>query len=198
MTVEGKLEFRDIFKMTSRQWTEIGLKILKWRREDFDKGLFQNGRQKLPYKDKKYARYKANNMKRFTSGGQSKSFDPSHDYGGKRLYGSKSGTTDGDRLRRYAMASIQSTQSQFVDMKLTGTLIDGAQVSRVTDSSVEILVANKDHRNNMKVIGNRRYGREMNGLNDKNKRLVKVEILKMLNESLKKDMMKELTITVNG
>jgi len=190
-----KRQLEKALNLDAQFWrNEIGFKILrKEPPKDAKIGLMQNNKQKLPYFSKQYVKYKANNMRRFTKGGTAKSFDPSHDYPGKRLYGSKTATSKGGRLSGYEGIPIVSKQTQFVDMTLTGRMWKGLTVKKADKNSVTMTF---DPADKGKIIGNRRYGREVVGINDKNKMLVKNAILKKLDRNLKAQLSRTIKIKV--
>ena len=185
-------QLKNPFKLTTTFWKSIGALVLREVRKDTKEGLFQNNLSKLRYKSLQYARQKAAGMRRVTKGGKLKDFDPSHDYPGRRLYGKKTATTKGGRLSGFEGKKIASTNVAFVDMTLTGETLAGFHVKQVDPQGVTMAYNSAD---TDKIIGNQKHGYDIVGLNDKNRLLVKNEILKELGLSAKDH--KQITINVN-
>lgn len=179
------------FKLTTTFWKSVGALILREVRKDTKAGLFQNNLSKLRYKSLEYMRQKAAGMRRVTKGGKLKAFDPSQDYLGNRLYGKKTPTKKGQRLTGFEGKKISSTNVAFVDMTLSGETMAGFHVKSVDQSGVDMSYNSADAD---KIIGNQRYGYDIVGLNDKNRRLVKLAIMKEL--GLKAESHKKIIVDV--
>ena len=184
-------QLKNPFKLTTTFWKSIGALVLREVRKDTKAGLFQNNLSKLRYKSLQYVKYKANQMRRLTTGGKLKDFDPSFDYPGKRLYGKKTATTKGKRVSGFTGKKIASTNVSFVDMTLTGETMAGFHVKTVDQQSVTMAFNPPD---TDKILGNQKHGYDIVGLNDKNRMLVKNEIMKEIGLSAKDH--KKITINV--
>lgn len=163
-----KRQLEKALNLDAQFWrNEIGFKILKKEPpKDAKIGLMQDNKQKLPYHSKQYMRYKANGMKRFT---------------------------DGKRLKSYVGLPIVSKQTSFVDMTLTGRMWKGLFVKKADKFSVTMSF---DPADKGKIIGNRKYGREVVGINDKNKALVENRIRKKLSKNMRQVFGKVIKVRV--
>lgn len=167
-TIIQNIDISKILQLTPAWWKHLGGFIAKWVREDSKKGLFQNNAQHLAYRSRQYKKYKANDMRRFT---------------------------DGKRLQAYRGQSIESNKTQFVDMTLTGKLKKGLRPRSWTKYSVTMGYNPEDAK---KILGNKKYNRDVVGLNDKNKRLVKVELIKEFKKRQIEVIPKNITINIKG
>lgn len=157
-----------ILKLTPSWWKQLGGFIVKWIREDFAQGLFQNNKQHLAYRSKQYIKYKLNDMRRFT---------------------------DGKRLKSHYGDPIASRQTTYVDMTLTGKLKKGLRPRSSTSNSVTM---GYDPADAPKILGNKKYGRDVVGLNDKNKRLVKVALIKEFKKNQIEVIPKNININISA
>ena len=170
MKVNGiNKKLADTLKLTPTFWKKLGSYIAKWVREDFKNGVFQNDMQKLPYLSRQYTDYKSRRMALKTQPGK--------------------------RLRSYYAQSIQSNQTSYVDMTLTGKLKDSLRPVKSDSRSVTMSYSPAD-KNPEKIAGNRIYGREVVGLNDKNRDKVFDRILKEIDENLLSWAREEIKINI--
>ena len=167
-----KLKLEKIPVLGSKFWRELGGKIPFWVMDDAAKGLMQDNQQKLWYKSAQYKKYKANEMRKFGRG--------------------KKKTGKGDKLSGYKAVSTD-THTQFVNMKLTGQMLNSLGVVEEGDTYVDMSFK-PEHAG--KIIGNRELGREIVGLNWKNIRKAKVEIIRELKKRQLEFIPKNITITV--
>lgn len=183
----------NIVKLKIPEWTRLLQHCVQWIRADFKDGKMQDGKSNLQYISQQYKRYKANGMRRLTKGGNPKDFDPSHDYKGKRLYGKKTPTAKGSRVSGYYAKAIESTNTAFVDMTLTGNLKRGLSVKAVNETGGTIGYNPEDAK---KLQGNRRYGREVVGLNEENQEKLKKEIVEIYEKNAIDILAKDITINI--
>ena len=59
---------KDVIKLSKQFWNKTGQLAVQWIRADAEKGKFQNNTSNHPYKSEQYKKYKANDMRRFTTG----------------------------------------------------------------------------------------------------------------------------------
>lgn len=144
---------------------EIGQKTVQDIYEDFKAGLFQNGQSGLQYISQQYKRYKANGMNRFVKKG---------------------------RLKAYYGRTIESTNTSYVDMTLTGRLKKGLHLKGFSKGSWLFSYRPEDAG---KIEGNQKYGREVVGLNDKNKELFKSRLISTFDENIRTQL-KDIKIVV--
>lgn len=194
------MKLSDIPKLGSKFWKELGGKIPFWVKEDALKGLMQDNKQNLRYKSETYKKYKANDMRRFTRG-EGKTFSDKEGYFyGKTYFTNKKagfskskGFGTGQRLKEYKGQPIESRDTQFVNLTLTGKMINSLKPKNSGEDWV-IMAFSPDQAG--KVIGNKRYGYNVVGLNDKNKLKVKAA---MITEMKKRqlELPKKLVINVS-
>lgn len=174
-------DLKQIVFLGSGFWKKEALKIKKWIITDARAGIFQNGRGLKSYISETYKKYKANNMRRFTKGGKLKEIDPSQDYPGKRLYGTKQDAKKGKRIAGLAGVPIKSTNTDYVDMTLTGKLLEGLHAESVDDSGVTMSYNEVDRG---KIEGNRKYDREIVGLNEENIEKLRNDIIEQYSKNM--------------
>lgn len=160
-----KINIDKIFTQMSKHWKRIGGLAIKWIREDARSGKFQNNGSGYRY-SKQYAKYKENDMRRFT---------------------------DGKRLKSHYASSISSHQTNYVDMILTGQTLRGLKVRSVENDGVTLGYEPADTK---KIIGNRARGYDIVGLSQENIAKVKEELSKGLSDELKKVMKDKIVIEV--
>jgi|GEM_PF-2956404 len=182
-----------IFYLGSNWWKKEGQKIRGWIISDAKNGIFQNGRGLKSYISEQYKRYKENGMRRFTRGGALKDFDPSFDYPGKRLYGSKRGTKRGEKISGLKGVSVKSTNTSFVDMTLTGRLLEGLHVESANDSGVTMSYNEEDRG---KIEGNRGLDREVVGLNEENIEKLRQDVIQEFQKNMSEVFSKDININV--
>jgi hypothetical protein len=181
------VEINNIIKLSKSFWTKTGQLALQWIRADAEKGKFQNNTSNHPYKSEQYKKYKANDMRRFTtkSGKQAKTAIQGK---GNKTYGS------GGRLKEFYTKHIESRQTQFVNMILTGDLFKGFKVKKSDNTSVTIGF-NPNKADIGKLTGARDLGRELVGLSKENVEKVKGLIVDEFNKN-KKALPKVIKISV--
>jgi len=89
---------------------------------------------------------------------------------------------DGKRLKGQYAQKITSTRTDKVDLTLTGDMINSLRPVKSSQLGVEIAVGS-EHIG--KVVGNRRYGREILSLHKGNQRKVKLDILNVIDKNLR-------------
>ena len=125
----------------------MAVKINELVRQDSLKSKWQDGKTGGSY-SKQYAKYKANNMRRFT---------------------------DGKRLKKYKGVSIVSNKTNKVNMTLTGDMANSLKLKtkEVTGAGGSFVMSYKNDKETIgKVIGNQELGRDVVGLNDKNQKII--------------------------
>ena len=139
-----------------------------WVYKDGEKGLMQNNTQKHPL-SQKYREYKNKDMRRLD---------------GKRL-----------RNKKYPLEgrSLHTIGKPHVTMILTGDTIGGLHGEKATKNGITMSFMPKDA---PKVIGNKQRGYDIVGLNDKNIRLIKAEMIKQFNKNKVKYLKKNIVISV--
>lgn len=176
-------------------WKRLGQKVAQWIREDAKKGIFQtpNGQSSKPTYNETYAKYKANDMRRFTTGEATKTYtDKKGNERGLFFDNKKTKTaiqrkTDstfgtGKRLKSYYGQSIESRQTGFVDMTLTGQTLKGLHVKSSDENSVTLAYNSKDAG---KIIGNQeKYDRALVGMNDKNIEKARQEVISEMRKKI--------------
>ncbi|HOI28205.1 MAG TPA: hypothetical protein PLZ15_00490 [Melioribacteraceae bacterium] len=181
-------------------WKKLGANIIKWVRDDFQRGIFQNNKSGLDYKSDEYKKYKANDMRRFTTGEGQTFSDKTGYFFGKTYFHNKKAKqkkgksyTTGQRLKEYYGTSIESHQTGYVDMTLTGQLKKGLAVKDVSDNSVTLGYNSADAG---KIEGNRKYGREVVGLNDNNIEKTRDMIIQEMKKNLLSGMQGDINIEI--
>ena len=167
--------------LTPQEWKEVGAYANKLIQNDMTAGKFQNDRSNLQYRSQQYKKYKANAMQ-LQKYRQSRLVNPET---GKVLRNMKKKTEKSKgRLFNYYGKQIESTNTAFVDMTLTGTLKKSLRVVRSWASGVE---SGYESGNSAvgKIVGNRRYGREVLGLSTENIKKVKDFIQEIMRRHIK-------------
>lgn len=111
--------------------------------DDAKNGIMQNGNT-YGYKSKTYMKYKANDMRRFTN---NKSNNKSKV--------KKKKQSVNPRLKAYKGLTIESNETSFVNMTVTGRALKGLHVSSATTNNAVLSYKQRDV---MKVIGNKNRG----------------------------------------
>lgn len=143
--------------LTKEDWRKIGAYANKLIQNDFAVGKFQNNRSGLSYRSQEYKRYKVNGMKKISGQG---------------------------RLKIYYGQPIESTNVSFVDMTLTGRLKKSLAIKQDLPNGIRSGYSTSD-KNPGKILGNRRYGREVLGLSDENQKKVKVLVVELMRAHIK-------------
>ena len=163
-----KLNLNKIPVLGKQWWGGLSGFISKWVYQDATVGLFQGkfDIQKQMYRSEQYVKYKANEMRYFGRGKEKK---------GK-----------GEKIRNkyvdYKSVST-NTQTQFVNMMLTERTINSLAMEDSDDTGVT-MAYKPEHTG--KILGGKKWGRNLVGLNDKNVRLVKVQMIKEYKDKLGK------------
>ena len=168
--------------MGKKFWKAMGEKIGGiggWVYDDGVKGLMQNNTQKHPLSPG-YKKYKDNDMKRFTDG--------------KRL-GASPFKGRALKQRKFPLVgrSLFTIGTPHVTMLLTGDTIGGLKGKKVTKNGITMSFRSKDA---PKIIGNKALGYDIVGLNTKNIRLIKVEMIKQFKKNKVKFIPKNIVINV--
>ncbi len=162
----GKVPF-----MGKKFWKAIAKKIGGiggWVYDDGVKGLMQNNTQKHPLSPK-YKKYKDKDMRRLD---------------GKRLKNKK---------HPLEGRSLFTIGTPHVTMLLTGDTIGGLRGTKATKNSVTMAFRTRD---TPKIIGNKARQYDVTGLNTKNIRLIKVEMIKQFKKNKVKFLKKNIVINV--
>ena len=178
---------RNILNIPRDNWRTMLQHCVQWIRADFKTGKMQDGQSGLQYKSEQYKKYKANAMKRFTKTKVKKEKTTGIEYLGMKK--SKSGK----RLGNYYAKAIESTQTAFVDMTLSGDLKRGLKVKSVSATGGIIGYEPEDAK---KLEGNRRYGREVVGLNEENQEKLKKELVAILNKNAQTILSKDIKVLI--
>lgn len=185
-----------IARFTPGFWLKIGGLIPNWVYEDAKRGKMQNNGQGYHYKSETYKRYKANGMKRFTKGDAKLSSIK----GKKDLFFKnpkagldKKGIGTGDRLKSYKGVSIESTNTSFVDMILTGRTIKSLK-PKSSDETGVVMAFGQDKAG--VILGNAKRNYNIVGLNNNNRKKIRNIILAQLDNNLKKEIGKTIIINI--
>lgn len=128
-----------ILQLQHKTWRQLGEMVKKWIWADMRKGYVQEYTTGGSYQySRDYAKYKANNFRRFT---------------------------DGKRLKNFIGRAITSNRTSSVNMLATGDTIKGLKVIRTSKDKVTLSYDTKDEK---KIIGNEALGRSIRTLNDEN------------------------------
>ena len=179
-----------ILKLPSGFWDKLAFgsdqSIWFWVKEDAKKGIMQDGSSNHQYSEQ-YARYKKNDMRRFTTGTPaSVSIKGKKDlyfdnpkvttkYKGRKYGG-------GDRLAGYKAETLDN-ETKFVNMKLTGRLLDGLHKESSTENSLTMTYNPEDWG---KAVGNKERGYDIIGLNDANQEKVRQRLLDTYKQNVSK------------
>lgn len=196
------IELKNIPKLPVSFWNKIGQLAVQWIRADAKTGKMQtpDGNSNKPNYNSTYAKYKANDMRRFykdTKKGRKSAFKEESvmwlSGAFNRTGFHKEMTATGQRLKSLKGQSVTSKNTSFVDMTLTGKMFRGLHVVKADNISVTLGYRSEDR---MKVIGNRdKYNRDVANLNADNRAKVKQAILEQFNENIRKEL-KDITINV--
>lgn len=165
-----------ILQLTPEFWMQdIGGKIRKRVKDDALKGIMQNDTQGHQYRSQQYKRYKANRMEYLRRGN------------------ANTKSKSQGKIKAYKSVDIQSNETAFVNMILTGHLINGLHPTRADKHGVTMSFSPKDTK---KLIGNRARGYDVSGLNEVNRDWVKEEILKQFDKNKRKYLRKAIVIEI--
>ena len=163
-------------------WKAISKKIGgtgKWVYKDGEKGLMQNNTQKHRLSPQ-YKKYKDNDMNRFTDG--------------KRLGASPfKGRSLKTRKFPLVSRSLHTIGTPHVTMILTGDTIGGLHGEKFKRDGMTMAFELKD---SDKITRNKARGYDITGLNTKNIRLIKVEMIKQFKKNKVKFIPKNIVINV--
>ena len=173
--------------MGKKFWKAIGEKIGGiggWVYKDCEKGLMQNNTQKHALSPG-YKKYKDKDMRRLD---------------GKRLGDTvslKSGGTKTLKTRKFPVVgrSLYTIGKPYVTMLLTGDTIRGLRGTKVTKNSI---LMKFNPRDTPKIVGNKKRMYDVTGLNTKNIRLIKAEMIKQFKKNKVKFIKKNITINIGG
>ncbi len=177
----GKVPF-----MGKKFWKAIGKKIGGiggWVYKDCEKGLMQNNTQKHALSPQ-YKKYKDNDMRRFTDK--------------KRLGDTvslKGGGTKTLKRRKFPVVgrALSTIGKPYVTMLSTGDTIGGLRGTKATRDGVTMAFRTRD---TPKIIGNKARNYDVTGLNTKNIRLIKVEMIKQFKKNKVKFLKKNIVINI--
>lgn len=161
----------EVFKISKNDWAVIGQLAAQYTREDARKGIFQNDKKRLKYKSKSYVRYKKNDMRKFGRG--------------------KSKKGAGERLKGYENISISSKRTNYVNLTLTGNLLNN-MFATPSDDKVIVSFQPADAG---KVLGAEDNDRQILGLRKKNIQRLEDYIVNSIDENFKK--LKRLSLTIS-
>ena len=178
---------RDIIQLTASDWKTMLQHCVQQIRADMKLGIMQDGKTNLQYLSAQYKKYKANKMKQLKYGRGL--YDPETN----TIMRGKAKKKGQPRLWNYYGKAIESTNTAYVDMTLTGDLKKGLKVKSVNESGGMIGYEPEDAK---KLQGNRRYGREIVGLNEANKDKLKDEIVDIFKKNAVTILSKDINITV--
>ena len=181
------LGLQNILSLKPSEWKTMLQHCVQNIRDNFKEGKMQDGKSGLQYKSEQYKKYKANAMKRLTKTKVKKESTTGIEYLGRKK--SKSGK----RLSGFYAKAIESTQTAFVDMTLSGDLKKGLKVKSVTAQGGIIGYEPEDAK---KIEGNRRYGREVVGLNEENQEKLKKEIVEIFRKNAQTILAKDIKIQI--
>jgi len=198
--MKQKLNIKKIIEFKTSFWKRLAEKIKKWIWADMLGGKVQAYFGTGYQYSEAYAKYKKNNMRRFTKG-EGKTFSDKEGYffgktyfqNKKAGFSKKTGYGTGKRLKGYEGAPIASNHTSSVNMLLTGGTIKGLAYSNSNKVGMVMAYKQKDA---MKIIGNEEQGRDIRTLNNNNMNKVRSEFLKGLDENIREWAKKKLTITV--
>ena len=166
--------------MGAKFWKAIAKKIggKGWVYKDGERGLMQNNTQKHPLSPG-YKKYKDKDMRRLD---------------GKRL----GDTIQGGRTlkqRKFPLVgrSLATIGTPYVTMILTGDTIQGLHGTKAKKDGITMSFRPRDA---PKIIGNKARGYDIVGLNTKNIRLIKVEMIKQFKKNKVKFIPKNIVINV--
>ena len=176
------MELNQILKLPQDFWDKLASgsneSIWFWVKEDALRGIMQDGSSNHQYKSAEYKKYKANDMRRFTTGTPASVSIK----GKKDLYfnnpkvttqykGRKYGS--GDRLSGYKSGALNNDISK-VNLHLTGNMMNGSHKKSSTENSLTMSYNPEDEG---KVVGNKEQGYDVVGLRSENKAKVKQRLL---------------------
>lgn len=182
--------------LTVSEWKEVGAYANSLIQNDMTEGKFQNGQSGLAYRSAQYKRYKANDMRRLTSGeathfqvnSQSGIVTKQMHFGSstKLRLDRKSGKlvrANTGRLSGYSGKPISSNNTAFVDMTLTGRLKRSLRVVTADRNSVTCGYLNENNAAG-KIEGNAKLGRVILGLSPENVTKVKEFIKEIMQRKI--------------
>ena len=100
---------------------------------------------------------------------------------------------DGNRSKSLKGIGIDSTDTSAVNMVLTGRTVKSLHTKATSPESLTMAFG-MDKAGI--ILGNKRHGYDVTGLNDKNKAKIKQFILKQFNENERKELEKKVVITI--
>ena len=100
---------------------------------------------------------------------------------------------DGSRIKSLKGIGIDSTDTSAVNMILTGRTVKSLHIK---STSPESLTMAFNPAYTKIILGNKRHGYDVTGLNDKNRAKIKQFILKQFNENERKELEKKVVITI--
>ena len=195
----------NILTLKPSEWKTMLQHCVQNIRVNFKEGKMQNGKSGLQYKPGSYKLYKSLGMKRLTKTKVKKESTTGIEYLGRKQVYHKTSTGYGmsntmrqkigtsSKLKAFYAKGIESTQTAFVDMTLSGDLKKGLKVKSVNSQGGVVGYESED---SMKIEGNRRYGREVVGLNEENQEKLKKEIIEIFQKNAQTLLAKDIKIQV--
>jgi phosphoribosylformylglycinamidine (FGAM) synthase-like enzyme len=158
-------------RFTKAFWIELSENIIERIWDDAKQGKFQNGLSALKYKSESYKDYKSRYMQ------------------GKRLT---------RKIKPYDAVSVISNETKFVNMILTGGLKSAQTYETYSDNLGTKIYFDEKEKSNAEAIllGNESHGRVISALSKENQDYVFDEILSQVDEAIRKDFAKNITITL--
>jgi hypothetical protein len=156
-------------RFTKAFWESLSIDIIRRIWNDAKQGKFQNGLSGLQYKSETYKEYKSRYMQ------------------GKRLT---------RKIKPYDAVSVESNETNFVNMILTGG-VKGSHIFKVQSNNLGTDIYFDEKKKNVEAIllGNESHGRVISALSKENQDYVFDEILSQVDEAIRKDFAKNITIT---
>jgi len=198
--VSKKLNLHKVIEFKPTYWRKVAVFIRKWIKADMLLGKCQEYFGMGYQYTKQYAKYKANNMRRFTTGAGKVFTNKSGDFFGTTYFqnkkagvSKKKGYGTGKRLKAYEGKPIKSTHVSSVNMFVTGETIDGLAYTSSTPTNMRMEYKQKDAD---KVLGNEEHGRSIRTLNEKNMVKLKNEFEKQINKQVKNWAKKPIYLSV--
>jgi hypothetical protein len=162
-----KIDLKIKERFNKRFWNNLAASVKELIWTDASQGIFQNEKKDLNYKSESYKDYKSRYMQ------------------GKRLT---------RKVKPYNAVSVISNETKFVNMILTGRTRRNFKHEVQSDSlGINLFY---DSQFSGLLLGNEENDRVIIGLRKKNQDYVFDEILSQVDEAIRKDFAKNITITL--
>lgn len=164
------LKTKKPFSLGGAFFNRLGKLIVRTVRKDASMGIMQNEMRNLRYKSKRYVQYKKNSMRRIRAGGKlnkkTNRFNNTKNLTRLKFNkGSQSFSSGNRKLKGYEGIST-NTETNFVNLHLTSSMMKDYDVTRYDAKSVEIGWSSDLEAK--KVEGNKKRGYDITGLNSAN------------------------------